>query len=93
MQKTTPEQNEEGMKSWFAWKAQYDVQVTDIGAPLVNGAHLLPDGTIEPSAKQVSGYMMIEAQSMDAAVDIVKESPLFPYENGCGVEIYEAQSM
>jgi hypothetical protein len=93
MQNTTQEQMEEGMKEWFLWKEKYNAKVVDIGAPLINSKRLLQDGSTAMGQKQVSGYMMIEAISFDDVVSIIKDSPLYPYENGCELEIHEVQTM
>lgn len=88
-----PEEMQGTMKLWLAWKEKYGAQVIDMGAPLFGGVKVLPDGSSESSKREVSGYMMLEAESMEDAIELLKDSPIFDNPKGCGVEIHEAMSM
>ena len=89
----TPDEMIEEMKQWFAWKDKYDLQVVDIGTPLVNGRQVQMDGNTVGSTKEINGYMMIQAESREDALTLLKESPLFPYDEGCSIEMHECMAM
>jgi len=93
MSKKTPDEMKEGMEKWFSWKEKYEDQVIDMGAPLFGGVKLLPDGSTEKSNKEVAGYMMIQADNLNAAIELLKDSPLMEMTKGCDIEIHEAHSM
>lgn len=89
----SPEAMASGMAAWMAWRDQYADQVLDLGAPIVGGLQLHADGRITPDAVSASGYMMVQAPSMEAAVALLQSSPLFPTVSGCHLEIHEMQNM
>ncbi len=93
MSSKTPDDMIEGMKQWFAWKDKYDMQVVDIGTPLVDGVQVKIDGNTVGSTKEIIGYMMIQAESREDALTLLKESPLFPYDEGCSIEMHECMAM
>jgi len=93
MSNKTPEEAQEGMKLWFAWKEKYGPQVIDLGTPLFGGVKVLPDGSTEPSKKELACYMMIGAESLVDAIELLMDSPLFDDSEGCEIEVHEAMSM
>jgi len=93
MMEQTPEDMEKGKQHWFDWKEKYKAQVVDIGSPLFNSVDLLPDGTTKHNDSQINGYMIIDAETFEDAMSILKDSPLFPYIDGCKIEIHEGMIM
>ncbi len=49
-----------------------------------------PEG-ISPSSREVSGYTLIEAADMDAALALAQEHPHLTMPGGCTIEVHEAQ--
>jgi hypothetical protein len=49
-----------------------------------------PDGT-SPSSREVAGYSIIEADDLDAAVELAKVHPHLSMPGGCEIEVHEAQ--
>ncbi|MCR9250335.1 MAG: YciI family protein [bacterium] len=93
MASATPEQKEEGMKGWLAWKDSIGNGLLDFGAPLVGGQRILPDGTTKPSAKEVSGYSIIQAEDLDKAKRLLKNHPHLQWTGGCDIEVHECVPM
>ena len=86
----SPEQIEEGMKPWFAWKDELGDQLLDFGTPLAGGTRLMSDGSAEPSTKEVTGYSIIEAKDMEEAKSLLKNHPHLTWAEGCDIEVHES---
>ena len=93
MAQATPEQREEGMKPWMAWKEACGDALLDLGNPLVGGVKLSPDGSTSASIKEVTGYSILQAESMDAAQALLKDHPHLQWSGGCDIEVHEAVAM
>jgi YCII-related domain len=85
-----PEQVDAVMGAWNAWAGKVGDRMVDFGTPLANGVRVTPDGTT-PSSREVAGYSIIEADSLDAAVDLAKVHPHLSMPGGCEIEVHEAQ--
>jgi hypothetical protein len=93
MSTASPEQKQEGMKPWMAWKDKIGNKLVDFGAPLKVGARIRPDGHIEKSKKEVSGYSMIQAKDINEAEALLKEHPHLKWNGGCDIELHEVETM
>lgn len=93
MANVTPEQKEEGMKPWFAWKESIGDKLVDFGTPLMGGQRILPDGTMEDSTKDVTGYSIIQATDMEEAKSLLKNHPHLAWTGGCDIEVHECIEM
>ncbi|MEQ9305772.1 MAG: YciI family protein [Marinoscillum sp.] len=91
MAQVTPEERAESMKPWMAWKEALGDKMVDLGAPLFGGQKLLPNGDVEASKKEVTGYSMIQAADIEAAKGLLKGHPHLA--GGCEIEIHEAMAM
>ena len=89
MATATDEEKMEGMKPWMAWKDEIGDKLLDFGAPLMPGQRLLPDGTVQDSTKEVTGYSMIQANDMDEAKSLLKTHPHLKWIGGCDIEVHE----
>ena len=70
----TPEQMEAVMAEWNAWAGQVGDGLVDFGTPLAGGVRVTADGT-SPSTREVAGYSIIEADDLDAALELAKNHP------------------
>ncbi len=61
----------------------------DFGTPLAGGVRVTTEGT-SPSTREVTGYTMIEAESMDAALELARNHPHLNMPGGCEIEVHEA---
>ena len=93
MATATPEQKEEGMKPWMAWKASMSDKVVDFGAPLGQGKVLLADGSSQSTDNEICGYSILQAADMEEAASLVAEHPHLSWAEGCKIEIHECMDM
>ena len=89
MANATPEQKAEGMKPWMAWAEKCGSQLIDLGAPLVGGQELIPDGTSKASTKEVTGYSLLQADDMEGAKALLQGHPHLAWTGGCTIEVHE----
>lgn len=88
----TPEQMEAVMGEWNAWAGKVGDGMVDFGTPLAGGARVTTDGT-SPSTREVAGYSIIEANGLDAALELAKGHPHLNMPGGCEIEVHEAQAV
>ena len=93
MGEATPEQKEEGMKAWYAWKETLGDKLIDLGNPLMMGTKVLPDGNSEMSNSDISGYSMLQANDMDEARSYLANHPHLGWNEGCAIELFECIEM
>lgn len=90
-----PESKEEGervMAAWGAWMGGLGAAMTDGGGPAGPSKTVTRGGVADNGgANPVSGYSMVEAGSMAAAVEMAKGCPILT-DNG-SVEVTEVLSM
>ena len=92
----TPQTEEEGAKvmaAWEAWMGGNAASFLDMGNPVgasvtVNNDRSVTDGG---GANPSSGYGIVQADSMDAAVALAKGCPIF--DGGGSVEVAELHEM
>jgi hypothetical protein len=85
-----PESEEAGqavMAAWTGWFAGMGEAVVDPGNPVGGSVAVSPDGSVGEATAGVTGYSVISADSLDAALEIARECPHLAA-NG-RVEVYE----
>lgn len=87
----TPEQMDAVMGAWMAWAGKVGERMVDFGTPLAGGVRVGSDGATAPSEREVVGYTIIEADSMDAALELAQAHPHLNMPGGCEIEVHEAQ--
>lgn len=80
-----------------AWKEKFAENLTDLGGKLNDGGKVVTsegatDGPFVETKEIVGGYMIISADSMEEAIEVVRESPGAGMP-GSSVEIREIQNM
>ncbi len=93
MANATPEEKQEGMKPWLAWKESIGNKMVDFGAPLMHGTRILPSGAAETSQKEVTGYSIVEAENMAALQNNLKSHPHLQWGETSNIEVHECISM
>ena len=88
----SPEEMAEGMKPWMAWAEKCGEALVDFGTPLSGGQKVTSDGTT-PSEKDVAGYSILQAESMDDAVKLMVDHPHLKWSGGCEIEVHESMPM
>ena len=89
----SPEDMEQSMGAWMAWAGQVGDAMVDFGTPLAGGQRVAADGSVSPSAKEVVGYTILEADGLDAALALAKVHPHLQWAGGCEIEVHEAQAV
>ncbi len=80
------------MDAWNAWMESIADQLVDSGNPVGATKVVNPDGTVgdAPDAP-ISGYSIVEADDMDAAIEMARTCPIIA--DGGSVEVAELVEM
>ncbi len=81
------------LEAWGAWYTSIGAGVLDPGNPVAFARSVAPDGSVTDGGgvDPVSGYTLIEAADIDAAVEIASRCPLL--RGGGRVEVAETFNM
>lgn len=82
----------EGMSAWAAWGQQHASAIVDQGSPLGRTKRASPEG-LEDIENVMVGYVIIQAESHDAAAKIFEGHPHFSIFPGDSVEIMECRPL
>lgn len=88
MEETSKEDMQKGMEPWMAWAKKLGSGLVDMGTPLGHGQKVTRDG-VSPSTRNVVGYSVLQAENMDAAVEMLKGHPHLDWMDACEVEVHE----
>ncbi len=92
MGKAKPEDMQKAMQPWIDWFTEVGSGLLDRGMPLGNGKHIATSGVTNSTA-QITGYSMIQAESMEKAVELAKKQPHLTMGEGRSVEVLEVLAM
>ena len=70
-----PEEKEAGMGAWMAWKEKAGDAVVNFGAPLMPGQNSTNGNDWTASNNEVSGYSVLQAESMEALQALCVDHP------------------
>jgi hypothetical protein len=87
----TPEAQEAAMQQWTTWFGTLGDSVVDIGNPFGAGTTVKDGGTSDGGASELSGYSIINAESLAEAARRANGCPVL--QSGGTVEVYEALAM
>ncbi len=91
-QPSTPEEGKQHMAKYMEWLSSLGDSAVSPANPFKNTSTVNPDGTvIAGSTTTMSGYTVIKADSMDAALSIAKGCPFL--EIGGSLEVSELMQM
>lgn len=82
----------EGMSAWMEWGKKHAAAILDQGAPLGKTKRVSPEG-IDEIRNVMVGYVLLQAESHDAAAKMFEEHPHFSVFPGDSVEIMECLPM
>lgn len=88
-----PESPEEGakvMQAWTDWFAKLGDALMDGGNPASKTRRIGADGSVSDDASGPSGYSILKADSLDAAVELAKGCPVLA--GGSSVQVVETFS-
>jgi hypothetical protein len=84
------EENDRVMAAWGQWMGKLGPNLVDGGNPTSESRTVDASGTVSStSGDPVTGYSIIKADSLDAAVAIAKECPIFQGPRPAKVDVYE----
>lgn len=82
------EDMKKGMDAWMKWAEKCGTGLVDMGTPLSGGQKVSKSGSI-PSTKGVLGYSILQAESMEKAIKLLKNHPHLDWAAGCEIEVHE----
>lgn len=90
-QRPSPEQMQQMLARWNAWKEKFEDNIVDWGDKLKPGGKIVSDAAVSDGpfveAKEiVGGFMIVSAESIEQAIVIAQEMPAGP---GSRIEIRE----
>ena len=77
-----------GMQSWMAWGQAHEGAILDGGSPLGSTKRVGPDGVTDTS-NTMAGYVIVAAESHEAAAAMFENHPHFAIFPGDSVEVME----
>jgi hypothetical protein len=91
-QRFTPEQQQarqqQGMEAWHRWVAAHQQSIVDHGAPLGKTLRAGPEG-VSGIRNNLAAYVVVRAESHQAAAELFLDHPHFAIFPGDSVEIIE----
>ena len=78
----------QGMSAWMEWGKKHAAAVVDQGTPLGKTKRVSPEG-VENIKNVMVGYVIIQAESHEAAAQMFENHPHFSIFPGDSVEIME----
>ena len=87
---TSKEDMKEGMEAWMVWAKKCGDKLLDFGTPLGNGQKLIPGGNSVSSERQVCGYSILQADSLEEAGELLKDHPHLAWNAACEIEVHES---
>ena len=87
-QPLTEDRIAEGMAAWGKWMSRNAARIVDAGGPLGETKRVSPEG-VAGTHNNLSGYVVIEAQSHAEAASLFEGHPHFSIFPGDAVEIME----
>ena len=91
MMAVTPAKQKKSMDAWNAWFGKLGKALVDKGAPTMPGKIVGKSGAKKITGDPVTGYGVVKADSLDAAVTMAKGCPSIP--DGGQVAVYELMPM
>lgn len=89
---SSPEEGKQHFSKYMAWLNKLGDAAVSPANPLGNTHTVLPDGSVSSAGTStMSGYTIVEAESMDAALSMAKDCPFL--EIGGSLEVSELMQM
>jgi hypothetical protein len=90
-QGTATDENRSSLEQWGAFFESLGPAVADIGKPVGEGTAVGAGGATGPTRTGVTGYSVIEADSLELATKLAADCPMIS--DGGTVEVFEALPM
>ncbi len=87
----SPEEQDAVMKQWMGWFDSIGPSILDGGNPFGGSIAVGSGGAKAETTTQLTGYTIVESESLDAAASLVAKCPVLS--TGGSIEIFEAMPM
>jgi hypothetical protein len=87
------EEQAKGMEAWMVWAKKCGNKLVDLGAPLMGGQRVNPDGKSTDSNKEVCGYSILHAKDMNEAKKLLQGHPHLGWNAACSIEVHETMPL
>lgn len=79
-EKPSPAQMEQMFAAFNAWREKFQENIVDLGAKLKGGGKIVTkegaaDGPFVEAKEVIGGYMIIQADTLEQAIEVARESP------------------
>jgi hypothetical protein len=91
-EKTRKAREAEGFQAWMDWGVKHGAAIVDQGAPLGKTKRASPEG-LSDIKNVMTGYVVLQAESHEAAAKMFENHPHFTIFPGDSVEIMECLPM
>lgn len=88
----TPEQAQHGLQLWVDWASKIGSALLDPGKPLGNGVDVQPTATTK-SDTDIIGMSILQANSMDEALTMVKDHHHLHWADSCEITVLEEMAI
>ncbi|MFO0734488.1 MAG: YciI family protein [Labilithrix sp.] len=77
----SPAEMQEMMEQFQAWRSKFATEIVDIGDGLLPGGSVcraegVTDGPFVEGKEVIGGYMIVEAPTLERAIEVAKEGPM-----------------
>ena len=83
------EEQAKGMEAWGEWADRLGDKLVDMGNPLINGEEIGANGERRTSDKNVSGYSILQAESLEEAKGLLENHPHLAWNPENSIEVHE----
>ncbi|MBO6900523.1 MAG: hypothetical protein JJ864_04175 [Rhizobiaceae bacterium] len=87
----SPDEGQKMMTDWNAWMAELGPALVDKGAGFGKSRFLTGPDSEGKAGDALSGYSLVEAQDVEAALDMARKNPIFSL--GGTIEVAECMQM
>lgn len=87
----TPEEGQKMMADWCGWMDRLGSRLVDKGAGFGKSRFLSAADREEKAGDALSGYSIVEAADIEAALDLARKNPIFSF--GGSIEVAEYKHM
>ncbi len=84
----TPEEAQKGLQLWLDWQTKIGTGLVDPGKPLGNAMKITDKGVTKSDSK-VIGMSILQANTMDEALEMVKDHHHLHWAEECEIDIIE----
>lgn len=88
----SPEVQKRMMDAWGGWAGMLGAKLVDMGCPFMPGAKVTDGKTSDDSPEMLTGYSVVNADSMEEALGFAKMNPVLSMP-GTEVHVFEEAPM